>query len=77
MDFLIRGGLVITERGEFRADVAVDGEKIVSVGESLPRTPEAVVLDASGKYVIPGVIDAHTHFALRSRGAVTADDFAS
>jgi len=77
MDFLVRGGLVITESGEFRADVAVDGEKIVSVGESLPRTPEAVVLDASGKYVVPGVIDAHTHFALRSRGTVTADDFAS
>ncbi|MDI7247467.1 MAG: dihydropyrimidinase [Bacillota bacterium] len=77
MDFLITGGLVVTADGEFRADVAVDGEKIVSVGEALPRTPEAVVLDASGKYVLPGVIDVHTHFALRSRGTVTADDFAS
>ncbi len=77
MDFLITGGLVVTEDREFRADVAVDGEKIVSVGGGLPRTPEAVVLDASGKYVLPGVIDAHTHFALRSRGTVTADGFAS
>ena len=77
VDFLITGGLVVTAEGEFRADVAVDGEKIASVGEGLPRTPEAVVLDASGKYVLPGVIDAHTHFALRSRGTVTGDDFAS
>ncbi|HHY32631.1 MAG TPA: dihydropyrimidinase [Firmicutes bacterium] len=77
MDFLIVGGLVVTARGEFRADVAVDGGKVSAVGEGLPRTPEAVVLDASGSYVLPGVIDAHTHFALRSRGTVTADDFAS
>ncbi|MCR4402892.1 MAG: dihydropyrimidinase [Firmicutes bacterium] len=77
MDFLIRGGTVVTADGESRSDVAVDGGKIVFVGDDAPATPEAVVLDASGKYVLPGVIDAHTHFALRSRGAVTADDFAS
>ncbi len=77
MDFLVKGGLVVTERGERRADVAVDRGVISSVGESLPPTPEAVILDASGKYVLPGVIDAHTHLALRSRGSVTADDFAS
>ncbi|MGE5588995.1 MAG: dihydropyrimidinase [Clostridia bacterium] len=77
MDFLITGGLVVTADGEFRSDIAVDGEKIVFVGEDVPATPGAVVLDASGKYVLPGVVDAHTHFALRSRGTVTADDFAS
>lgn len=77
MGYLIKGGIVITERGEIRADIAIDNERISAVGSDLANSPKRVLLDASGKYVLPGVIDAHTHFALRSRGTVTADDFQS
>ncbi len=57
--------------------MAIDNQRISAVGRDLPDSPGRVTLDAKGKYVLPGVIDAHTHFALRSRGTITADDFAS
>jgi dihydropyrimidinase len=75
--YLIKGGIVITEKGEVAADVAIDSQRISAVGSCLPDSPGRITLDARGKYVLPGVIDAHTHFALRSRGTVTADDFES
>lgn len=75
--YLIKGGTVITESGEVRADVSIDDQRIPAIGKDLPESAERITLDATGKYVLPGVIDAHTHFALRSRGTVTADDFAS
>jgi dihydropyrimidinase len=75
--YLIKGGIVITEKGEILADVAIDNQRISAVGSDLPSSPGRITLDATGKYVLPGVIDAHTHFALRSRGTITADDFES
>ena len=77
MGYLIKGGIVITEKGEIPADVAIDNQRISAVGSDLVDSSERVTLDARGKYVLPGVIDAHTHFALRSRGTITADDFES
>jgi dihydropyrimidinase len=77
MNYLIKGGIVITEKGALPQDVAIDNQRISAVGRDLPDSPGRVTLDAKGKYVLPGVIDAHTHFALRSRGTITADDFAS
>jgi dihydropyrimidinase len=75
--YLIKGGIVITEKGEILADVAIDNQRISAVRSDLPDSPGRITLDATGKYVLPGVIDAHTHFALRSRGTTTADDFES
>jgi len=75
--YLIKGGIVITEKGEILADVAIDNQRISAVGSDLPSSPGRITLDATGKYVLPGVIDAHTHFALRSRGTIAADDFES
>lgn len=77
MSYLIKGGIVVTEEDEFPADVAIDNSQISAVGRDLPDSPGRLTLNASGKYLFPGVIDAHTHFALRSRGAITADDFES
>ena len=73
---LIRGGLVVTEEGEALADVLIEGERIVAVGEGLTAAGHEVV-DASGLLVLPGVIDVHTHFALDSGTGPTADGFAS
>ena len=72
---LIRGGTVVNADREFRADVlCVDG-KIAQVGQKLDAPAGAQVLDAGGRYVMPGGIDPHTHMQLPFMGTVTADDF--
>ena len=60
-DFLIRGGTVVTGAGLSRADVAVCGETVVAVAPDLPADSSAQVIDATGKLVLPGAIDVHTH----------------
>ncbi|HEY51669.1 MAG TPA: amidohydrolase family protein [Dehalococcoidia bacterium] len=57
-DCVIRGGLVVSGRGIIRADVLVGDGVIQEVGQNL-QAPKAI--DASGKYVLPGIIDAHNH----------------
>ena len=63
---VIAGGTVVTADDIFEASVAIDNEEIVAVGsrESLPEAEEEV--DASGKYVMPGLMDAQTHVHDRS-----------
>ncbi len=56
-------------------DLVIRGERIAAVGGQAPVQPEDSVMDAAGMYVMPGVIDPHTHFALRSGPYTTADDF--
>ena len=74
---LIRGGTVVNADREFRADVlCVDG-LIAEVGVGLQAPPGAEVLDAGGRYVLPGGIDPHTHMQLPFMGTVTRDDFYS
>ena len=58
---LIRGGMIVNADGQRRADVLVVGERIAQVAPSLPVTPGMEVIDATGKLVIPGGIDPHTH----------------
>lgn len=62
-DLLLTGGTVITGAGIRRADVGVRGEVIAAVEAGLPReaAPENGVVDVTGKYVFPGVIDVHVH----------------
>ncbi len=74
---LIRGGTVVNADREFRADVLCEGGKIVAVGASLAPPIGCEVLDAGGRYVMPGGIDPHTHMQLPFMGTVTQDDFYS
>ncbi len=60
-DLLIRGGLVVSGSKIRKADVGIKGEKITSVEPRLPQKEAARVIDASGKYIMPGVIDVHVH----------------
>ncbi len=76
MKLLFKGGTVVSGHGTKRADILVEGEKIAAVGRNL-SAPDAQVVDVSGKLLLPGFIDAHTHFDLEVAGTVTADDFAS
>lgn len=64
VDVLLRGGWVIDGTGApaFRADVAVEGERIAAVGRlASAGAGAATEIDATGRYVIPGLIDAHAH----------------
>jgi dihydropyrimidinase len=74
---LIQGGTVVNADREFKADVLCDGGKIVAVGEGLAVPAGAKTLDASGRLVIPGGIDPHTHMQLPFMGTTTRDDFYS
>ena len=79
---LITGGTVVSATGSTPADVLIDGETIAAVlapGSQLLGTDLAAsadtVIDATGKYVIPGGIDAHTHMQLPFGGTEASDTF--
>jgi dihydropyrimidinase len=74
MKTLIRGGEVVNADGRQRADVLVEDEVVVALGEHLAAAADRV-LDAGGCYVLPGGVDAHTHFELAFGGVVSSDDF--
>jgi dihydropyrimidinase len=60
-DLLVRGGLIVTGSGIKKADIGIKGEKIVTVKTGLLAKEVNRVINASGKYVMPGVIDVHVH----------------
>jgi len=79
MRTLIQNGTIVTATDQYRGDVLIEGERISIVGTSLdPRTynPDQIV-DATGKYVLPGGIDVHTHLDMPFGGSTSADDFLS
>jgi dihydropyrimidinase len=76
MSILIKGGRVITASDDYVADVFVEDERISLIGESLDQ-PADKVIDASGKYVLPGGVDPHTHLDMPFGGTVTIDDVES
>ncbi|MFH1263015.1 MAG: dihydropyrimidinase [Pseudomonadota bacterium] len=71
---LIRGGTVVTAEKTLTADVYVEGETIAKIGSKLNRTAD-LTIDATGKLVIPGGIDPHTHFDMPYGDTVSSDDF--
>src|ERR1700730_14291853 len=74
MDVIVKGGTIVTASDQYIADIGVEGEQITRIGQSL-RANGARVVDATGMYVIPGAIDAHTHLDMPFGGTVTSDDF--
>jgi dihydropyrimidinase len=75
-NLLIKNGLVVTEEAEEVRDVLCSGETIARIGKNLPVPgPETEIIDAEGKIVIPGGVDAHTHLCLDEGIAVASDDF--
>ncbi len=81
MRTLIRGGTVVGPSARLEADVLVDGERIAAVvtrtspTEKAPGLSADRVIDATGRYVLPGGVDLHTHLELPVSGTVTADDW--
>ncbi|MFQ6673851.1 MAG: dihydropyrimidinase, partial [Fidelibacterota bacterium] len=74
MPVLIKNGRVITAVDDYYADVFVEREKVSLIGADLDIQADRVI-DATGKYVIPGGIDPHTHLDMPFGGTVSADDF--
>jgi dihydropyrimidinase len=74
MRTLIKNGTVVTATDQYKGDVLVEDEKIAVIGMSLDIQADTVI-DAAGKYVLPGGIDVHTHLDMPFGGATSADDF--
>src|SRR6478752_7881172 len=76
---LIKNGKVISSTGVIAQDVLIDGEVIVAVGQpghfAAAEQGAGRVIDAAGKYVIPGGIDVHTHMELPFGGTFASDTF--
>src|ERR1017187_7352014 len=75
MNTLIRNGTVVTARDTGAADVLIEGELIKEVRSGIPESSADKMIDATGMYVIPGGIDAHTHLDMPFGGTTSADDF--
>jgi dihydropyrimidinase len=80
MRTLIRGGTLITATGAAPGDVLVDGERVAAIldpAQTAALLPDGAdtTIDATGRYVIPGGIDVHTHLDMPFGGTFSADDF--
>ena len=74
-DLLLKGGTVVTAEDSFVADVAIKDGIIVAMGTDLEVGTSSKVLNISGKLLLPGGIDVHTHLDMPFGGTVSADDF--
>jgi len=74
-DTIIRNGSVVTATDTYTADVAIANGKITAIGADLPGQNATKILDASGKLILPGGIDVHTHLDMPFGGTTSADDF--
>ncbi len=76
LELKISNGTVANAAETFSADIGISGGRIVAIGKQLPDADR--VIDASGKYVLPGGIEAHCHIEQESSsGLMTADDYYS
>ncbi|MGM0601803.1 MAG: dihydropyrimidinase [Bacillota bacterium] len=79
---LLKNARIVDEKRIYKADMLIEGEKISSISKpgsfsEVENSENLKNIDLSGKYIFPGIIDAHTHYYLKSRNTVTADDFYS
>jgi dihydropyrimidinase len=74
MDLIVKNGTIVTPSESYVADIGVKDGKIVAIGTGLSEAG-AEVVNANGKLVFPGAIDAHTHLAMPFGGTVSADSY--
>ncbi len=77
---LLKNAKVVDDKGIRKSDLLIEGEKIAAEEKrgffkEEESKGEFKVIDLEGQSIFPGIIDAHTHYLLHSRGTVTADDF--
>ncbi|MBI1745252.1 MAG: dihydropyrimidinase [Acidobacteria bacterium] len=76
MSLLIKNGEIVTASDRYVADLLIENGVISMIGRNITAPAERLI-DAAGKYVIPGGIDAHTHLDMPFGGTTSADDFES
>jgi dihydropyrimidinase len=76
MTTLVKNGTVVTAGDRYDADIYIDKGRITLIGQGL-NVPADTMVDASGKLVMPGGIDVHTHLDMPFGGTTSADDFES
>ena len=72
---LLKGGRVVNADEEFLADVLIENDKIVQISPNITPADNVRMIDCTGKLIIPGGIDPHTHCELPFMGQVAVDDF--
>jgi dihydropyrimidinase len=70
---LIKNGTLLTASDTYRADLLIEGEQIALIGSAI-NAPDAEIVDATDKLIMPGGIDPHTHFDLPMFDTVSSDD---
>ncbi len=68
MGTLIKNGIIVTDSNQYAGDVYMQGGKIAEIGQNLIKE-DAEIIDATGKYILPGGIDQHVHFSFNFNGA--------
>ncbi len=74
MSVLFKGGTIVSTTGRITADVYAEGDRITAIGSNLD-VPADEVVDATGKYILPGAIDPHTHISMPFMGTHAQDDY--
>ncbi len=75
MALIIKNGEIITAADRYHADLRIEDGVVVHIGRDLPVSPSDEVRDATGRWVIPGGVDVHTHLDMPFMGTMSSDDF--
>ncbi len=70
MKTIIKNGTIVTAENEYIADILIEDERIKAIGENIDHD-DAEIIDAAGKYVLPGGVDQHVHFSFTFNGTST------
>ena len=73
MDSIVKGGTIITAHEEYKADIGIKDGKIATIGKDLKGNDNTKIIDATGKIVMPGMIDGHVHLSLPFGGTISSD----
>jgi dihydropyrimidinase len=76
-DTVIKDGTVVTATDTYAGDIGITDGSVVAIAKDLPIEGAGKVIDARGRYVMPGGIDVHTHLDMPFGGTTSADDFES
>ena len=74
MSLLIRNARIITATDDYKADIFIEGETVSAIGRNLPFDADQVI-DASGKWVMPGGVDPHVHLEMPFMGTYSSDTY--
>lgn len=75
MDILIKNGTIVNSDSTRKADILISNDKIVEISDKIDITKNCKLIDAIGKYIIPGGIDPHVHMSLPNPTGNSSDSF--